>query len=437
MTDQKVIIVGGGISGLTAAVYLRRNNVPFELFEATDRVGGKLKTDIDDGYLLDRGFHLFFTAYPEAKLLLDYKSLGFRKIEKGVIILHDGKETIVQDQLRGFLNMVNVFSFPFGTFWDKVKLLRFRWKIWGLSYNDIFRKFEIKTSLSLRKLGFSKVLTEKFFKPVLNTIYLENELKTSRRLFEFICKMIASGDVVLPESGIEAIPKQLAAMAGMENIRTNCRVVDIEGSRVILESGEVIVAGKVLLATELSGLAGKFFDEDQSTPRSVTCLQYEAKTSPFSKPYIAVNAGDNSLISSIVVISDLVPSYSSSGKKLIYVSVNGKMVEGDEKVEAAIRKELTDLIGNKADNWKLLKVHRIENAVSGQVSVLGKRSTKTLKINDKLFICGDHLLYSNVNGAMLSGRLVAEVLIKEFQSHIRYERKLNRHHKKKELFEKE
>ena len=61
---MRVIIVGAGLAGLTCARVLAESGAAVTLFEASDGVGGRVRTDTVDGFLLDRGFQVYFTAYP-------------------------------------------------------------------------------------------------------------------------------------------------------------------------------------------------------------------------------------------------------------------------------------------------------------------------------------------------------------------------------------
>jgi phytoene dehydrogenase-like protein len=80
---MKIIIVGAGLAGLTCAKVLRARGTEVAVFEASDDVGGRVRTDERDGFLLDRGFQVYFTSYPVAGRHLDYEALDFRDFDPG------------------------------------------------------------------------------------------------------------------------------------------------------------------------------------------------------------------------------------------------------------------------------------------------------------------------------------------------------------------
>lgn len=66
---REVIVVGAGLSGLAAARKLGDAGVPVRILEASDGVGGRVRSDVLDGFILDRGFQVFIEGYPEQKKL--------------------------------------------------------------------------------------------------------------------------------------------------------------------------------------------------------------------------------------------------------------------------------------------------------------------------------------------------------------------------------
>jgi len=83
MPEPQVLIVGAGLSGLCAARALQAAGVTCCVLEAGEAVGGRVRTDVVDGFRLDRGFQVFLTAYPEAARELDLRALDLCPFEPG------------------------------------------------------------------------------------------------------------------------------------------------------------------------------------------------------------------------------------------------------------------------------------------------------------------------------------------------------------------
>jgi hypothetical protein len=133
---------------------------------------------------------------------------------------------------------------------------------------------------------------------------------------------------------------------------------------------------------------------------------------------IAVNANKDALIGNFVVMSDFAPDYAPNGKSTVYVSLNGLAEMDDAALKNKVLQEIKQLTGAAVEQWKLLRTLRIPKALPFQTSVLGKRHIDSFRINDHLFVCGDHLLYGSINAAMKSGRLIAEEIIKEYKRNL-------------------
>ena len=78
-----VAVVSAGIAGLSCGVNLKKQGLSYTILEASDGVGGRVRTDVQDGFLLDRGFQIFLTSYPEARAMLDYRALELKPFYAG------------------------------------------------------------------------------------------------------------------------------------------------------------------------------------------------------------------------------------------------------------------------------------------------------------------------------------------------------------------
>ena len=408
---QDVIIVGAGIAGLSAAVYLHRQGRKVLLLEASDRPGGRIKTDSHEGFLLDRGFQVLLTAYPETQALLNYRDLNLKKMLPGATVLYDGGSFEIADPLRRPSAAFATLFAPVGTLKDKLNTLWLKNKLQKLTIKEIFEQPEQTTRKQLEEYGFSPKMIERFYAPFLSGIFLENELSTSRRMFDFVMKMFSDGDVSVPALGMEEIPKQLVAMLPKSSIQCNTKVTAIDGSKIIIEDGTVFEANQILLATTANNLTQKFFPKQKQTSHQVTNIYFEANEAPTKKAVVILNAStQKKWVNNLTVMSNVSKSYAPKGKVLISVSYNGITTVDDTTLAENMKQELKQWYGEKVTSWKMLKAYRIEYALPSQESVRNEIDASEIKISDSLFICGDHLLNGSINAALKTGRLVAEAM---------------------------
>ncbi|MFB6300644.1 MAG: FAD-dependent oxidoreductase, partial [Halobacteriales archaeon] len=126
-----IVVVGAGLAGLVAARHLADAGFDVQVYERADRVGGRVRTDHSDGFTLDRGFQVLFTAYPAAKRELDYDSLDFRRFAPGAVIARPGKRSVLSDPLRDPLSLVDTLFNDEITVGDKLRTLRLRRRLGG------------------------------------------------------------------------------------------------------------------------------------------------------------------------------------------------------------------------------------------------------------------------------------------------------------------
>jgi phytoene dehydrogenase-like protein len=408
---QDVIIVGAGLAGLAAAVHLHRQGRKVLLLEASERAGGRIKTDSHKGFLLDRGFQVLLTAYPETQTLLNYTDLKLKKMLPGATVLYDGGNFEIADPFRRPSAAFATLFAPVGTLKDKINTLWLKNRLQKLTIDEIFEQPEQTTSKQLAEYGFSTKMIQRFYAPFLSGIFLENELKTSRRMFDFVMKMFSDGDVAVPELGMEEIPKQLVAMLPEGSIQCNTRVTAIEGKTVVTEDGTVMEANQILLATTANNLTQKFFPKQKMTSHQVTNIYFEANEAPTDKAVVILNASTKKKwVNNLTVISNVSKAYAPKGKALISVSFNGIPTIDDATLAENMKQELKQWYGEKVNSWKMLKAYRIEYALPTQESVQNTIDASEIKISDTLFICGDNLLNGSINAALKTGRLAAEAM---------------------------
>ena len=411
MIKHDVIIVGAGLSGLSAAVHLHRQGRKVLILEASDRAGGRVKTDSVDGFILDRGFQVLLTAYPEAKKLLNYKDLQLCKMLPGATVLYDGGTFEIADPFRRPKALFSTLFAPVGTILDKINTLWLKNKLQKMSIDTIFTQPEQTTLQQLSDYGFSQKMIQRFYKPFLSGIYLENQLTTSNRMFDFVMKMFSDGDVAIPALGMEEIPKQLVSQLPKSSIQYYKKVTKIVENTLILEDGTTFEANQIVIATNANELTKQFLPNQKTTAQQVTNVYFEARIAPTKKAIVVLNASSTKKwVNNLTVLSNVSKMYAPPEKVLISISYNGLAPIEDFELAENMKKELEQWYGKQVHDWKMIKTYRIDYALPIQDSVKNELSISEIKISDTLFICGDYLLNGSVNAAFKTGRLVAEAM---------------------------
>ncbi len=399
------VIIGAGIAGLTCAKYLKDSGIEALILEASDGIGGRVRTDIIMGCKLDRGFQVLLTSYPEAEKLLNYNDLQLQKLPSGARIRNGNDFFVMPNPLKNILTAPQALFSPVGTFFDKIKVLQLNLDTRNASEPTV--KSDETTISFLQNFGYSETMINRFFKPFFRGVFLEKELDTNSSFFKFLYSLFAKGDVAIPKNGMQMIPEQIASHLSPNQIRLNTAVKKIDGKTIYLENGETIEAEKIVLATDAKTAAKLLGEESKVEFNGTICMYFESDFPLKMKgePYLIINSNTDELISHILVISGVVPGYVPEGKTLVSVNIVGEKQVSEEKVHA----ELIKWFGNKND-WKHLNTYKIPEALPQffEDSV----TENNLKINEFTYRCGDYTAYPSLNAAMKTGREVAEMIAK-------------------------
>lgn len=407
----QVLVIGAGMAGLACALRLHRQGIPVHVLEASDGVGGRVRTDLVEGFQLDRGFQVLLNAYPEAQQILDYASLKLHAFRPGAIVRRGRRMDVLSDPLRDWKGGIRGAFAPVGTLGDKLLVAKLRKRLLLSPVHDIFIRPETTTLAALRELGFSSRMIDGFFRPFFGGILLDRELRPSSRMFEFVFKMMAAADTTLPAKGMGAIPQQLADELPEGAIELNTRVASVAPGRVELFSGRTIEADAIVIATEGSQAAHWLGEEYEPGSRSVSCVYFDAPEPPITEPYIALNA-DPGLINNLCVPSVVSPSYAPSGRALVSASVLGHH-PASSGLELSVREELIAWFGPQARSWRHLRTYSILHAQPRNLPAEGDWSP--VRMERGLYVCGDHRATPSLQGALLSGRKAAEAVCADFQ----------------------
>ncbi|MFM1916730.1 MAG: hypothetical protein RJB01_245, partial [Actinomycetota bacterium] len=205
----EVVIIGAGLAGLAAARQLSIHGVEVHVLEADSRVGGRVKTDEVDGYLLDHGFQLYNPAYPEARRVLDNEALELAPLTRGIeVALPDGR-TRLGDPLSHLSWLPSDISFETGSPLAKARFARYAWGTTSDTAAELSQRIDMPSSAALRGSGVDERLYERVLQPFLAGVFLEPELSTSRYFLDVVLRSFLRGTPSLPARGMRALPEQL------------------------------------------------------------------------------------------------------------------------------------------------------------------------------------------------------------------------------------
>ena len=398
-----VLIVGGGLAGLTCAVELERRGVEYRLLEAGSRLGGRVVTDQVDGFLLDRGFQVLLTGYPEIRRLWAMENLRLRRVRSGAVIYRGGRWLTLPDPLRHPTELLEALRSPVGTWMDKLRVGLLALGSLGNRAESCFAGGPQTTLQYLNRCGFSQGMIETFWRPFLAGVFLDWELNTSADLFRFLFPLFAWGRVAVPAGGMQQLPAQLERRLNPGRVVLETRIEKVEGTRCWDQNGQLWEADQLVLAVEGTA-ADRLLGRESEVRWAGTCTSYfAAPQSIGGRGRLHLNAdGANSCIQHLICMSDFAPEYAPAGQHLISVSSLFGAPSEDE-----LRGQLQEWFGASVDSWRLLRQDHLPHSLP---SLAPGTRPRELKVGEGVWRCGDYTAYPSLNAAVASGRTVAESL---------------------------
>lgn len=413
--DADVVVVGAGLAGLACALRLTAAGRTVVVLEASDGIGGRVRTDVVDGYRLDRGFQVLLTGYPAARRWFDYEALDLRAFSPGVRIRLGGRFRRLADPFQApVAGLTSAFS-PVVTIPDGLRLLAWRHAVRSPAGQEVATRPQVDTATLLRERGFTSTIADNFFRPFLGGTFFDPDLTTSSRVTELVFRSFFDGDVAVPARGMGALTDQLHARLPEGTVRLGARVVGVHDGEAAVADGEAVRGAHVVVAVEgpvAAELLGPRLPGTVAPGRGTTTVYYRADTSPIGAADLVLDADREGLVNNVAVMSDVSPDYAPPGAgALVSVSAIGVPDLDDAALDARLRTQLTAWYGGEVLGWERLAVYRIPYAQPRQDVVDLPTLAREVRVDPRTWVCGDHRDTASIQGALVSGRRTADAIL--------------------------
>ncbi len=411
-----VVVVGAGLAGLSAARQLAVAGRDVHVLEAGDDIGGRVRTDVVDGMLLDRGFQLYNPSYEEGARILDLNSLDVKSFTAGVIVSMDGRNYRMADPRHEPAWAIDSLLAPVGSIKSKLSLARYAA---GLAIGNLeLDSVDQRTGAFLER-KFGKELTAKLLRPFLAGVFLEENLDTSKRFFDTVLRSFVKGTPGVPAQGMQQIPRQLATQLNSGSIHLNTRVTKVSSKLVETDQGVIRCRNVVLaisahqaatlvpaLATPTTNSVTTWYhladcDSSELTDGKSTIVvdgrRYENHQPDASRPLV-----------NTVVLTNAAPSY-APGKVLVSSSALG--IHDSVESEAAVRAHLASLYAMSTSSWEHVATYPVAHSIPAMLPPHTAASNP--RLGDNLYVAGDYREVSSINGAFVSGRKAATAILED------------------------
>jgi phytoene dehydrogenase-like protein len=409
-----VYVVGAGLAGLRCARRLHERGVTATVLEAGDAVGGRVRTDRVDGFLLDRGFQVLLTAYPEARSVLDYRELELHPFYPGALVWTGGRFVTVADPFRRHLDGLRTLVAPVGGLGDKLKLASLRRRVVAGSLEELFARPEISTGQALARDGFSDEMVDRLLRPLFGGLLLDRELGASSRMFEFLYRMLALGEAALPTRGMAAIPEQLANGLPPGCVHLGQKVAEVGDGGLVLAAGERLRARAVVVATDGPTATGLLGEGAAPASAAACCLYFATDRAPIDEPVLVLDGDGAGPVNHLCVPSAVAPTYAPAGAALVSATVLERpgLPRGAD-LEAAALGQLADWFGSAVVGWRHLATYQIPHAQPAQPPGALDPPARPVRVRPGVYVCGDHRDNASIDGALTSGRRAADAVLED------------------------
>ena len=400
-SHSDIIILGAGPAGLACALKCQQLGREYLLIEGSNRVGGRLGSLYEDGYIFDLGFQVYNSAYVNTNRLLDLDELNLKYFKPGAAVHYGNSFQIVSDPLRDISKVFSTIFSNITTVSDKLKILSLKNSLSNYNIEED-KTDDITTLRFLKQYGFSEKMIDNFFIPFFSGIFHEKTLDTSSKFFKYVFSNFNNGLASLPEKGMQVIPEQLMSKIDIERVMMEKTAINLDdGNKVIFDDGDIIKGENIILTGESTSLAEKIKYEYNE----VNTIYFTTENEIENGDYIHLYPEDD-LINNIAIPSSISSAYSNGHSHLISITILEYDCSDLELIKK-IRKRLSNYYGGEPGSYDFLRTFSISKATIKQP--VGHFERKKI-VKNGLIIAGEQATNGSIEGAIISGLNAADQL---------------------------
>ena len=405
--SDPVVVVGAGLAGLGCAQRLSRSGVEVIVLEASDGVGGRVRTDLIDGFRCDRGFQLLNPSYPVLDAVVDLDRLDLKPFRAGVVVAHGSQRVVLADPRREPTRLPGTVAAPIGSLLDKLRFAR--WAATSLlPVRWLTGRPDRTVTESLDAAGLQGILRTGVVEPFLAGVLAERDGSTSANFAALLIRSFVLGSPAVPALGMGRFPEVIAAGLPAGALRLHTPVREVGPGWVTTGDGERIAARAVVVATD-PDTAGRLTGQSTPVMKSLTTFWHTASESPTDLGMLHVDADRRGPVVNTAVMTTVAPSYAPAGRSLIATTIVG--ADGTRETERTVREQAGLLYGVSADRWELVTASVVTAALPTVAPPL--RPRLPVRLTDGLVVAGDHRDTASIQGALVSGRRAASAVLSE------------------------
>lgn len=401
--DADVLVVGAGLAGLAAALRVTAAGRSVRVLEASDAPGGRMRSDVVDGFTVDRGFQVLNTAYPELRRLGLPDGLDFRRFLRGALLRDATGLHLIADPRQSPTGAKGLLDAPIGSPLQRALLGVYVAQIAASTPTRVRRGRDVELREAFVRRGLAGPPIDHLLRPFLQGVLLERELTTSSRFGEMVLRTFVYGQVGVPDAGMGAVPADLAARLPAGTIRYGARVAAVRPGEVDVEDGGTLRADAVVVAAD-PVTAARMLGLRKPVMHAVTTVWHAVPAPPTRRPVLALDT-EGGPVTNSVVMTNAAPSYSPDGRALIASSMLGP----EPIPDALLRSTLARIWGVGTAGWQEVAVTRVPAALPALPG--GSPLQKPVRLEEGLYVAGDHRDTPSIQGALVSGRRAADAYL--------------------------